>query len=189
MRAPEAYERLVQLVEWKLIEMPLPRLQIMGQSHRSFIYEIYWDQRVERREVTGYQRGAASSFDNRVMLRPGVGEYFLQLSGLLRPLIQRRWSAMVAQLNGLEESQLEMFLFGADRTRTVKIRAGLRVAIARPIVRFRIVLVIAGSEKPLTNARRSGDFSFNPLLITTVRLSRPSGIGDIIGPTSHRGAS
>jgi hypothetical protein len=32
---------------------------------------------------------------------------------------------MVAHVNRLEESQLEMFLFGADRTRTVKIRAGL----------------------------------------------------------------
>jgi hypothetical protein len=107
MRAPEAYERLVRLVrlvEWKLIEMPLPRLQIMGQSHRPFIYEIYWDQRVEQREVTRYLAAGSSSFDNRVMLRPGVGEYLLQLNGLLRPLIQRRWAAMVAQLNRLEES-------------------------------------------------------------------------------------
>jgi 5-methylcytosine-specific restriction endonuclease McrA len=59
------------------------------------------------------------------MIRPSVGEFFLRLNGLLRPLIQRRWAAMVAQLNRLEESQLEMFLFGADRTRTAKIRAGL----------------------------------------------------------------
>jgi hypothetical protein len=125
MGAPEAYEGLVRRVEWKLIEMPLPRLQMMGQSYRPFIYEIYWDQRVEQREVTGYQVGAESSFDNRVMFRPGVGEYFLQLSGLLRPLIQRRWAAMVAQLNRLEESQLEMFLFGTDRTRTARIRAWL----------------------------------------------------------------
>ena len=125
MRAREAYERLVRFVEWKLIEMPLPRLQTMGQSHRSFIYEIYWDQGLEQREVTRYQAGDASSFDNRVMLRPGVGEYFLQLNGLLRPLLQRHWAAMVAKLNRLEESQLEMFLFGADRTPTAKIRAGL----------------------------------------------------------------
>ena len=125
MRDPEAYARLVSRVEWKLIEMPLPRLQMMGQTYRPFIYDIYWDQRVEQRQVTGYQRGAPSGFDNRVMLRPCVGEYFLQLSGLLRPLIQRRWAAMVAQLNGLKESQLEMFLFGADRTPTARIRAGL----------------------------------------------------------------
>ena len=55
MRARVPDERLVRRVEWKLIEMPLPRLQMMGQSYRPFIYEIYWDQRVEQREVTGYQ--------------------------------------------------------------------------------------------------------------------------------------
>ena len=125
LRAPDAYEGLVRRLEWKLIEMPLPRLQMMGQSYRPFIYEICWDVRVDRREVTAYQRGQSSAFDNRVMLRPGVGEYFLQLNGLLRPLLQRRWAAMVAQLNRLEESQLEMFLFGADRTQTGKIRTGL----------------------------------------------------------------
>ena len=54
-----------------------------------------------------------------------MGEYLLQLAGLLRPLIQRRWAAMVALLNRLEESQLELFLFGADRTQTARIRAGL----------------------------------------------------------------
>jgi 5-methylcytosine-specific restriction endonuclease McrA len=60
-----------------------------------------------------------------VLLKPRVGEYLLQLNGLLRPLIQRRWAAMVAQLNRLEDSRLEMFLFGADRVLTAKVRAGL----------------------------------------------------------------
>ena len=123
--APRAYERLVRRVEWKLIEMPLPRLQTMGRSQRPFIYDIYWDHRIEQREVAPYLAGEPSTFDNRVMLKPGVGEYLLQLSGLLRPLIQRRWAAMVAQLNRLEDSQLEVFLFGADRTPTAKVRAGL----------------------------------------------------------------
>ena len=72
--APERYERLVRDVEWKLIEMPLPRLQNMGQSSRSFIYEIFWDQNVVRRDVAPYLAGGDSTFDNRVMLRPGVGE-------------------------------------------------------------------------------------------------------------------
>jgi hypothetical protein len=125
IKAREAYERPVRFVEWKLIEMPLPRLQTMGQSRRPVIYEIYWDHHVQQREVTHYQVGEASAFDNRLMLRPAVGEYLLQLNGLLRPLLQRRWAAMVAQLNRLEESQLEMFLFGADRTPTVKVRAAL----------------------------------------------------------------
>jgi hypothetical protein len=47
------------------------------------------------------------------------------LSGLRRPLIQRRWAAMVAQLNALEESQLDAFLFGVDRVQTAKVRVGL----------------------------------------------------------------
>jgi hypothetical protein len=54
-----------------------------------------------------------------------VGEYLLQLSGLLRPLIQRRWAVLVADWNGLEESKLEAFLFGAVRVPTTKVRTGL----------------------------------------------------------------
>jgi 5-methylcytosine-specific restriction endonuclease McrA len=120
-RAPAAYERLVKTIEWKLIEMPLPRLQMMGQSLDPFIYVIHWDARVRRSDV----ENQAGGFDNRVLLKAGVGEHLLQLNGLLRPLIQRRWAAMVAQLNRLEDSQLEAFLFGADRVQTAKIRAGL----------------------------------------------------------------
>ena len=120
LAAPAAYERLVMTVEWKLIEMPLPRLQMMGQSLDPFIYEIHWDARVQRRDVE-----RAAGFDNRVLLKPRVGDYLLQLNGLLRPLIQRRWAAMVSQLNRLEDSQLEAFLFGADRVQTARIRAGL----------------------------------------------------------------
>ena len=125
LSAPDAYEALVRRVEWKLIEMPLPLLQVMGKVRTEFIYEIAWDQRVARRDVARYQVDASSTFDNRLFLRSGVGEYLLQLNGLLRPLIQRRWSAMVAQLNRLEESQLEDFLFGINRTPTTKIRIGL----------------------------------------------------------------
>jgi 5-methylcytosine-specific restriction endonuclease McrA len=125
LAAPAAYERLVSTVEWKLIEMPLPRLQMMGQSLAPFIYEIHWDARVRRREVERYIGGDDAGFDNRVLLKPRVGDYLLQLNGLLRPLIHRRWAAMVAQLNRLEDSQLEAFLFGAERIQTAKVRAGL----------------------------------------------------------------
>jgi hypothetical protein len=60
--APQAYERLVRRVEWKLIEMPLPRLQTTGRSQRPFIYEIYWDHRIEQRQVAAYQANSAASF-------------------------------------------------------------------------------------------------------------------------------
>jgi 5-methylcytosine-specific restriction endonuclease McrA len=99
---------------------------MMGQVHEPFIYEIQWDQTVQRGVVDRYLAGdGGASFDNRLLLRPGVGEYLRQLNGLLRPLIQRRWAGMVAQLNQLEESQLDAFLFGVDRAQTAKIRAGL----------------------------------------------------------------
>jgi 5-methylcytosine-specific restriction endonuclease McrA len=123
--APAAYARLVRTVEWKLIEMPLPRLQMMGQSLNAFIYEIHWDTRVRRRDIELQAPDGGAGFDNRVLLKPGVGDYLLQLNGLLRPLIQRRWAAMVAQLNRLEDARLEAFLFGADRVQTARVRAGL----------------------------------------------------------------
>jgi hypothetical protein len=62
--APRAYERLVRRVEWKLIEMPLPRLQTMGRSQRPFLYDIYWDHLIEQREVAPYLSGEPSTFDN-----------------------------------------------------------------------------------------------------------------------------
>jgi 5-methylcytosine-specific restriction endonuclease McrA len=122
--APEAYERLIGTVEWKLIEMPIPRLQMIGQVHEPFIYEIHWDTSVQRRIVADYLAGRGA-FDNRLLFRPSVGEYLRQLNGLLRPLIQRRWASMVAQLNRLAESQLDDFLFGVDRIPTMKVRVGL----------------------------------------------------------------
>jgi hypothetical protein len=97
---------------------------MMGQTLDPFIYDIHWDVRVRRRDVEQASSGRAT-FDNRVLLKPHVGEYLLQLNGLLRPLIQRRWAAMVAQLNHLDDARLETFLFGADRVQTARVRAGL----------------------------------------------------------------
>jgi 5-methylcytosine-specific restriction endonuclease McrA len=123
--APEAYAGLVRAVERKLIEMPLPRLQRMGVTTTEFLYQIGWDERVPMRTVDRYLGGATEAFDNRIQLKPRVGAYLVQLNGLLRPLIHRRWCAMVAALNRLEDSRLEGFLFGAERVATVRVRAGL----------------------------------------------------------------
>jgi 5-methylcytosine-specific restriction endonuclease McrA len=112
--ASRGYSKLLDQIEWKLIEMPLPRLQTIGAAVDSFIYEINWDRDIDYREVTAYQRGQGG-FDNRVLLRPRVGEYLVRLNALLRPLIHRRWAAMVAALNHQEDSRLEHFLFGTQR--------------------------------------------------------------------------
>ena len=41
--APEAFENLVRGVEFKLIEMPLGRLQLIGNDYDPFIYAISWE--------------------------------------------------------------------------------------------------------------------------------------------------
>lgn len=113
--ARAAFERLLRTVEWKLIEMPLPRLQRFGRREDRFLYSIGWDQHIRVGEVREYQKGSRSSFDNRIHLAPGVGDGLVVLNGLLRPLIHRQWAGLVARLNGLEESRLEEFLFGPRR--------------------------------------------------------------------------
>jgi 5-methylcytosine-specific restriction endonuclease McrA len=122
-RDPGGYERLVDQVEWKLIEMPLPRLQRVGALQRQFIYS--WAQGCPYAEVRAYQTGKRSGFDNRLLLKPGVGEALCRLSGLLRPLIQQQWAQKVAQINAFEEARLKDFLFGASRIDLTPLRSPL----------------------------------------------------------------
>ena len=116
--AAEGYERLVRSVEWTLIEMPLPRLQTVGLNRDPFIYEINWDENVRYMDVRG-------AFDNLIRFKPGAGESLIQLNGLLRPLIQKKWASMVARINKLQENRLEDFLFGVERISSTRIRGGL----------------------------------------------------------------
>ncbi len=122
--ANRAYSKLLNQIEWKLIEMPLPRLQTMGTEVDRFLYEINWDKHIDYRDIARYQKGQ-QAFDNRILLRPRVGEYLVRLNGLLRPLIRRRWAGMVAALNHQEDSRLEDFLFGTQRVDLSLIRSPL----------------------------------------------------------------
>jgi hypothetical protein len=119
-----AFEKLLDSIEWTLILMPLPRLQNLGGQNLKTLYVIDWDESIERRKrmVTDYQRQRPSDFDNRISFYPAVGEYLVQLNGLLRPLIHREWLRMVARINKLEISELERFLFGTDRIGTARLR-------------------------------------------------------------------
>ncbi len=109
--APAEFRRLEREVEWKLVEMPLPRLQRVGRGVDAFIYDIAWGDQIRRREFEG------SAFDNRLLLRPGAGEHLVALSGVIRPLIHRQWIAQVTMINDLPERRLERFLFGRERAR------------------------------------------------------------------------
>lgn len=112
---PREYQRLLNAVEWKLIEMPIPRLQVLGRTEDRFLYEYAWGLDVRPGTIGAYQRGSPGAFDNRLNLKPGVSEHLVRLNGILRPLFQREWARKVARMNELPEAELESFLFGTDR--------------------------------------------------------------------------
>jgi len=120
------FNRLLDFVEWKLIEMPIPRLQVLGRQEERFLYEYNWRQGVRRSDVNSHQKGAAADFDNRLLLKPGVAEQLVRLNGILRPLFYRKWAVMVARMNALPEAELERFLFGAERIPLDSVRQPLR---------------------------------------------------------------
>jgi len=119
------FNRLLDFVEWKLIEMPIPRLQVLGREER-FLYQYNWTQEIRRSDVSGYQKGETRKFDNHILLRPGVAEQLVRLNGILRPLFYRKWAVMVARMNALPEAELEQFLFGVERIPLDPVRQPLR---------------------------------------------------------------
>ncbi len=122
LRDSRQFEKLVKLVEWKLVEMPLPRLQVIGEVESRFLYRIGWDASVKRQDIED------GRFDNRIHLIDGVADHLVQLSGLLRPLIQRAWAGMLAGMNrdATDEARLQEFLFGAERVSLEPVRQDLR---------------------------------------------------------------
>jgi 5-methylcytosine-specific restriction endonuclease McrA len=125
LKDPGGYDRLLREIELVLIEMPLPRLQCIGRESEQFLYQINWTVEINKGELRRYIRGDTSSFDNRIILRPGVASALIQLNGLLRPLIQRSWALKVADLNGLGEGVIQDFLFGQERSDLARVRSPL----------------------------------------------------------------
>lgn len=129
LERPDEYEKLLRFVEWKLIEMPLPRLQCIGKSEDRFLYDYNWNLsaiKALKPAVDRYQTEDTRYFDNRIILKPNVGECLIQLNGVLRPLIHQQWTSMVARMNKLPEAELEDFLFGAHRVSLDAVRRPLR---------------------------------------------------------------
>ncbi len=133
----EEYRQLLDAVEWTLIALPLPRLQRIGERNLEWLYRIGWRDADEhdpehvrkplprRGQVRAYQRGAASDFDNRLHLEPGVGAAFARLHALLRPYILQHWTAQVVRLNRLHEDDVGGFLFEQEREDTGAVRRPL----------------------------------------------------------------
>ncbi len=112
-RGMEALEREV---EWKLVEMPLPKLQRVGGQLDDFVYRIGWNDGIKRSRF-------GKDFDNRIHFRPGAAGHLVALAAVIRPLVHRQWVLMVTRLNGVPESRLEDFLFERDRS-AVAVLAG-----------------------------------------------------------------
>lgn len=119
---PEGYERLVREVEWKLAEMPLPKLQRVGDELDPFVYRIAWDDGIRRADYF------AEGFDRSIYFAGEAADHLVRLAALLRPVIQRDWARLVAHFNReqVPEGRLEEFLFGAERISTAALQDGLR---------------------------------------------------------------
>jgi hypothetical protein len=117
---PAAFDKLVRAVEWKLVEMPLGKLQLIGNQYDPFIYSVSWNQLPKPSEVK------AESFHGQLLLAPGAGDHLLRSAPLLRPLVQSAWALTVARFNTLEQAKLQEFLFGAERVSLAPVSSDLR---------------------------------------------------------------
>jgi hypothetical protein len=98
------FARLLDEVEWKLVEMPLPRLQRVGGTDERFLYEIGWEEGVSRRDFTRYKAGDGAAFDNLVRFRDGAAGHLVALAAVIRPIVQQQWLAMVRSINELPDA-------------------------------------------------------------------------------------
>ena len=121
-RDASRFDRLIAEVEWKLAEMPLPRLQQVGLTRTPFIYEIDWDESIRRRDFFAAGQRAVVFVDR-------ASEHLVRLAGLLRPLVQSQWAGWIASNTSnralVADSLLEDFLFGTQRVPLHRVQSAL----------------------------------------------------------------
>lgn len=130
---PDGYESLRAEVAWIAATQPIPRLQLIGRRHEPFLYRIGWTIEQNTGEpiepdlplLSRRAQLGRAEHDNRLVFVEGAPDRLVALAAVLRPLIQRQWSDMVARLNHLPERHLEDFLFGAERVELSPVRAPL----------------------------------------------------------------
>ncbi len=106
MRQHRAWSDLVRRVASTVDEMPLFRLQKIGEEELDFLYE---------NKRTG----------KTIELRPGVAYCFRKFYGLISDLVRNAWARFVRQRNLKilgESADLEEFLFGSERASLAAVR-------------------------------------------------------------------
>ena len=122
-KAADGYRQLVRRIELKLIEMPLGKLQVIGNQHRPFIYDLGWD----REHPPRWSEVRSDDLDGVLLLHSAASRHLLRAGGLVRPLVQREWALTVSACNDeLLGDDLDEFLFGADRVSLKPVTRGLR---------------------------------------------------------------
>ncbi len=69
--APGQVEGLVREIEWTLVHMPLPRLQLIGRQEDRFLYEYSFTKETPRGSWIAIRRGRAAPSTTGSTSRPG----------------------------------------------------------------------------------------------------------------------
>ncbi|HEX6921762.1 MAG TPA: HNH endonuclease signature motif containing protein [Actinomycetes bacterium] len=128
MRLPELFQKTLDTVELNLVRMPLGKLQRPqgfsesgASDYPRFLYDdTPFHEGVRMRDLKASRL--------HVELQPGVADWLVSLSGLVRPLVELHWTRAVARLNHreLHEDGLREFLFGSSRTALARLVPGLQ---------------------------------------------------------------
>lgn len=123
---PTGWTQLERDLVTTVLRMPVPKLQRFGSGRHvhedRFIFDFDWP---DEAPASVFAREA---FDDSLVLRPGVGEWLVKLTPVIRPFAQHRWVDLIARQNpGLvDDRRLDEFLFGASRISLDRIRDALR---------------------------------------------------------------
>ena len=129
-RFSSEYGGVIDRIERRLAEQPLPRLQTVGTSETvfPFIYDLGPDWGANQHFSVHRLRSHGPRGPVIPML-PGAGDEQVRLAPLVRPLVELHWTRMVGRLNGVAtvEEDLRRHLFGSPRIVPTKmLRHGLR---------------------------------------------------------------
>jgi hypothetical protein len=126
LRAPEAYEQVIDKIVMALAKQPLPRLQKLPGSATSdpFLYEdTFLGEDVSRARLRAH--------GDAIVLKPGVARGLARLAGLLKPALEIMWVHDVRRMNRFLDEQVPDVaghLFGRERTALAAVREPFKEA-------------------------------------------------------------